>query len=343
MNSQAGAVYVQTNDGERNELVVYRRAEDGKLERTDTVATGGKGSGKPHLASQGSIALRNGWVLVTNAGSDDVSVFSVHDGEVTLVDRVPSGGSAPTSVAVYGHLAYVLNSGDEPSLQGFRIGEDGRLVPLAESSRPLGPGSDPAQVAFSPDGRTLVVTDRARDSIHAFAVDDGGRAAARAVTQPSSGATPYGFDFRPDGTLVVTEAAGAQIGKASASSYALAGAAQLKPLTGPVGNTRSEVCWAAVSKDGRYAFVTNFGDGTISTYAIGEDGSIALQDAVAATTVDGQPGIRDEALTRDGRFLYALHADSRRVYGWEVGAGGTLAPIGAVDGLPATAAGLAAR
>ena len=63
---------------------------------------------------------------------------------------------------------------------------------------------------------------------------------------------------------------------------------------------------------------------------------------IELTTVDGQPGIRDEALTRDGRFLYALHADSRQVFGWEVGGDGSLVPIGAVDGLPATAAGLAA-
>ena len=62
-----------------------------------------------------------------------------------------------------------------------------------------------------------------------------------------------------------------------------------------VGNTRSEVCWAIVSADGRYAWVTNFGDGTISRYAVGADGSLALADAVAATTVEGTKGIRDAA------------------------------------------------
>jgi hypothetical protein len=34
----------------------------------------------------------------------------------------------------------------------------------------------------------------------------------------SSGPTPYGFAFAPDGTLIVTEAFGAQTGKAAASS-----------------------------------------------------------------------------------------------------------------------------
>jgi len=340
MNDVHGMVYVQTNDGARNEVVEFRRAPNGKLARGGAVATGGRGSGKPHLASQGSIALRNGWLLVVNAGSDDVSVLARHGGALTLVDRVASGGSEPTSVAVHDTIAYVLNAGGDPNVTGFEIGEDGRLVRLADGTTALPAGSDPAQVAFSPDGRTLVVTDRASDSIHAFALERG-RVVGR-ETYPSRGATPYGFDFRPDGTLVVTEAAGAQIGKASASSYALEAPARLQPLAGPVGNTRSEVCWAVVSRDGRHAFVTNFADGTISAYAIADDGSIELRDAVAATTVDGEPGLRDEALSRDGRFLYALHADSRRVFAWEVGDDGSLVPIGSVDGLPGTAAGLAA-
>ena len=130
--------------------------------------------------------------------------------------------------------------------------------------------------------------------------------------------------------------------RSSASSYRLEGQAQLAPLSGAVGSTRSEVCWAAISKDGRTVFVTNFGDGTISSYAIGDDGSIELREAVAATTVEGEPGIRDEALSADGQYLYALHADTGRVFAWRVGAEGALAAIGSANGLPLTAAGLAA-
>jgi 6-phosphogluconolactonase len=232
---------------------------------------------------------------------------------------------------VHGDSVYVLNTGDEPNVA--RLG--GTQVSL------LPEGSDPAQVAFTPDGRTLLVTDRASDTIHAFAVGDDGVLGAR-VTHRSSGATPYGFDVTTDGVLVVTEAAGAQVGKASASSYKLDGPAQLEPVSGAVGNTRSEVCWAVTSNDGRFAFVTNFGDGTISTYAIGVDGSIELREAVAATTVDGAPGIRDEALSSDGEYLYALHSDTGRVFGWKVGGDGSLSAVGSTNGLPLTAAGLAA-
>jgi 6-phosphogluconolactonase len=336
----SGFVYVQSNDAEHNEVVVFSRKSDGTLERRGGYLTGGKGSGAPHLPSQSSVVLEDGRLFVTNAGSDDVTLFAVDGEQVRVLDRVSSGGSTPRSVAVRGSRVYVLNTGDDPGISAFSL-EREKLVAVAGSTRAFEAGSDPAQVAFSPDGRTLLVTDRATDSIHAFAVDADGIAQER-VTHRSSGATPYGFDVTADGVLVVTEAAGAQVGKASASSYKLGGPAQLAPVSGAVGSTRSEVCWAVTSNDGRLAFVTNFGDGTISTYAIGSDGSIELREAVAATTVDGEPGLRDEALSSDGQYLYALHSDTGRVFGWKVGGDGSLAAVGSANGLPLTAAGLAA-
>src|SRR5919201_134840 len=334
-----GFVYVQTNEADHNEIVVFARGSDGRLERRRAHLTGGRGSGEPHLQSQGSVVLADGRLYVTNAGSDDVTVFSVDGERLVMLDRVDSGGSTPRSVAIHGPHVYVLNTAGNPNVAGFRL-EHERLVPARNSSRDLPDGSDPAQVAFSPDGRTLVVTDRA-DRIHAFAVDGDGIAQSVA-TYPSSGMTPYGFDVSADGVLVVTEAAGAQVGKATASSYTLDGPGQLAAVSGPVPSMRSEVCWAVISNDGRIVFVTNFTDGTISTYEIGAGGSIELREAVAATTVEGQPGLRDEALSSDGSYLYALHADSGQVFGWKVEVDGALDALGSANGLPRTAAGMAA-
>lgn len=338
-SSTGGAVYVQTNDAEANEVVVYRRGPDGALTALGRHATGGKGSGKPHLASQGSVVLAGDRLLVANAGSDDVSVFETRSDELTLVDRAASGGSSPTSIAAHDDLVYVLNAGDA-TIIGFRLGSDG-LEPVAGSTRSVGEGADPAQAAFSPDGRTLVVTDRGNDALAAFAIGADGVASEPTVV-PSAGATPYGFDFTAGGIVVVTEAFGGEVGKAAASSYALEGPASLTPISTSVQDTRSEVCWAVVTRDDRFVYVTNFGDGTISSYAIGPDGALELRDPVAASTVEGEKGVRDEALSADGRYLYALDADARQVFGWHVGDDGSLHAIGAVDGLPATAAGLAA-
>jgi 6-phosphogluconolactonase len=334
----SGAVFVQTNDAAANEVVAFRRRGDGTLDRLGSYATGGRGTGGPHLPSQGSVVVAGDRLLVTNAGSDDVSVFAIEAGGLALVGRAPAGAS-PRSVAVRDDLVYVLGAA---AITGLRLGTDGGLTPIEGSTRPLSSAdADGAQIAFSPDGSAVVVTERVTDRISTYAVGDDGLLDGP-MAHASSGATPYGFDFGVDGVLVVTEAFGGRVGAAAASSYRLNGAPGFRPVSRSVQSTRSEVCWAAVTKDGRHVFVTNFGDNTISSYRIGDGGSLELLEPVAASTRPGEKGLRDEALTADGRFLYALDADGQTVHGWTVSVDGSLEPVGSAAGLPITAAGLAA-
>ncbi len=278
-------------------------------------------------------------LLVTNASSDDVSLFAVRTDGLELLDRLGTDGGAPKSVAEHAGLVYALNAGSS-TLAAFRI-EDGKLNVIAGSRRDLSaPGADGAQVSFMPDGSALVVTERGTDSIVVYPVDADGRLGGP-TAYPSSGATPYGFAFTSRGTLVVTEAFGAQAGKAAASSYRIR-RGTVEPVTRSAGNGLSEICWAVVTKDDRFAFTTNFADGKISRYRIGTDGSLELEDAAAGVTVENAAGVRDEDLTADGRFLYAVDADAQRIFGYAVHQDGSLDPVGSWDGLPATVAGLAA-
>jgi 6-phosphogluconolactonase len=336
-----GAVYVQTNEPE-NRLVAFSRSTDGSLTRLGEAATGGAGDGKPHLTSQGSVVLTTDGrhLLVTNVASDDISVFRVTGTGPELIQRVGSGGSAPKSVAERYGLAYVLNTG-KAGVTGFRLTEMG-LEPIVGAEHMLSAANaDGAQVGFSPDGSMLVITERATDSIIAFEIASGGRLGEMRVT-PSAGPTPYGFAFTRRGVLVVTEAFRAGKGEAAASSYLLRDGS-LSPVTRSLGNGRSEICWAVVTPDDRYAFTTNFADGAVSRYAIAMDGSLTLEDATAGLTEDGRPGLRDLDLSSDGALLYAIDADQGSIVGWAVGTGGSLAPIGSWGGLPSTIAGLAAR
>jgi 6-phosphogluconolactonase len=342
MNGTApGAVYVQTNAAP-NEVIAFRRAQDGSLDLIGSVQTGGDGDGSPHLTSQGSVALtRDGWhLLVTNAASDDLSVFSVaDDGSIELRDRVHTGPT-PKSVTELDGLVVVLNTG-QPGLASFRLDEDGSIAPVEGGDQALAESdADPAQVAFSPDGSMIVVTERGTDSIVTYEVAaDGTFGASHSIE--SQGPTPYGFAFTSGGALVVAEAFRAEKGAAAASSYAIVDGS-LEPRTPSVGNGRSEICWAVITPDDRFAFTTNFADGAVSRFAIAADGSLSLEDAMAGIAVEGMPGLRDEYLSSDGHFLYAIDADGRRIYGWSVDAEGSLEPIGSWEGVPATVAGLAA-
>src|SRR5690348_1858421 len=265
------AVYVQTNDATGNEVIEFSRTGDGALAPQGRYSTGGRGTGLPHLASAGSVVLSDDgqWLLVVNAGSDELSLFAVQPDRLRLADRVSSGGTKPTSVTVKGALVYVLNNGS-PNISGFSLADE-KLAALADSTRPLSaPNADPAQISFTVDSGGLIATERGTNSISSYVIDEHGYAEGP-ETIKSSGQTPYGFDFAPDGSLIVSEAFGGAMGAAAASSYAVSGAGELRVISGSVGNTRSEVCWAVVTKDGRFAYVTNFGDGTVSSYEITAD------------------------------------------------------------------------
>jgi 6-phosphogluconolactonase len=341
MNDTApGAVYVQTNAAP-NEVIAFHRAADGSLDRMSSVPTGGDGDGSPHLTSQGSVVLTGDGrhLLVTNAATDDLSVFSVAtDGSIELRECVRTGAT-PRSVAEHEGLVIVLNTG-EPGLASFRLDAEGIEAVEGGDQALEASDADPAQIAFSPDGSMVVITQRGTDSIVAYEVTSEGTFGASSEVA-SEGPTPYGFAFTSGGTLVVTEAFGAQKGAAAASSYALV-EGSLVARSSSVGNGRSEICWAVITPDDRFAFTTNFADGAVSRFAIGSDGSLSLEDATAGISEEGMPGLRDEDITIDGRFLYAIDADGGRIWGWSVDAEGALEPVGTWDDLPTTVAGLAA-
>jgi 6-phosphogluconolactonase (cycloisomerase 2 family) len=334
------SVYVQTNEP-RNAVLVFPQGEDGRLGEPTSVETGGAGDGHPHLTSQGSVVLSGDgqYLLVTNAASNDVTAFAVLDDGSLKVLGQTNAGFAPKSVTEHDGLVYALST-KTPAVFGYRLSAGGlEFLPDAEHAL-LSPDADPAQLGFTPDGTALVVTERGRDMVTAFPINADGTL-GEPQSASSSGPTPYGFAFRGDGVLVVTEAFRAEKGAAAVSTYRVDGAA-LTPLTRSLGNGRSEICWAVVTPDDRFVFTTNFADGAVSAWAFAEDGTVTLADATAGLTVDGRPGLRDAALSADGRHLYAVDADAGAVVAWALGPDGTLSYAGSQDGLPLTIAGLAA-
>lgn len=131
--TNSGAVFVMTNAADKNEIVAYKRSADGSLQEGKKFATGGRGSGgvTDPLGSQGSLTLSADHTLLfaVNAGSGSVSVFRVQGASLSLLERVPCGGSEPVAVAQHGNLVYVLNAGGASSLVGFQLGAEGKLNP----------------------------------------------------------------------------------------------------------------------------------------------------------------------------------------------------------------------
>ena len=121
----ANEVFVQTDGLSGNAVVVYNRTANGTLHQAGTYPTGGvggqlDGSVADHLASQGSLVYDAavGLLYAVNAGSNTVTVFSVHGDSLVRRQVISSGGTFPVSIAVRGNLVYVLNARDGGSVQG---------------------------------------------------------------------------------------------------------------------------------------------------------------------------------------------------------------------------------
>jgi 6-phosphogluconolactonase (cycloisomerase 2 family) len=341
----SGAVYTLTNAAAGNAVAIFNRAPDGTLTPAGTVPTGGLGTGAG-LGSQGALVLSdNGrWLFAVNAGSNDISVLDTSGQSLTLVDRVPSGGIRPISLDVNGDLLYVLNAGVPNNITGYRIGNHGTLSQIPGSTRPLsGADVSPAQVEFSDSGRLLVVTEKAANKIDTYTVNRAGLPTGPNV-QNSAGITPFGFEFDNHGHLVVSEAFGGAANASAASSYSVSNTGALTTVSASAPTHQTAACWVAISNDGKYAYTTNAGSGSVTGYRIGHDGSLTLlnPDGVTALTGAGSSPI-DATVSNNGRFLYVLTAASHQVVGFMIEHDGSLIPAGTVNGLLAGTVGLAAR
>lgn len=337
-NAPAQAVFVQTNEPAGNAVLVYDRAADGTLSAAGTYATGGNGGAQTGavvdpLASQGSVAYdaASHVLLVVNAGSDSVSVFGVNGDVLTLRQVVSSGGAFPTSIAVHGDLVYVLNTGNDANVQGYRLA-GATLHPIEGSSSALGITNanppqflaSPGQVGFTPDGAHVVVTTKSTGTIDVFGVLANGRLTARTVNAPA-GAVPFAFSFDANGHLVVVEA-----GTNSVSSYAVNADNTVSVVSGPVTDNQTAACWIASGGNGAF-FVANAGSATLSSYHVANDGTVT----VSPTTTTTAGGPVDLVVSSDGHYVYSENGGAGTIDEFRVETNGALTAIGQITGLHA--------
>jgi 6-phosphogluconolactonase len=343
-SSVVGQVYTMTNSPAGNAVLAFDRAADGSLAAAGSYATGGTGTGAG-LGNQGGLVISDGWLAVVNAGSNDVSLFTVNgDGSLTLADRISSGGTMPISVTISGNLLYTVNAGGSGNISGFSIAPNGNLTAIAGSTRPLSSSTaGPAQIAFAPGGQWLVVTEKNTNTISTYPVGPGG-AAGVGVTTNSSGTTPFGFGFTNSGFLIVSEAFGGAANASAVSSYDAEGDGTWNAISPSLLTTETAACWIAIANSGRFAYTTNTGSGTITGYAI-HQGALTILDADGVTGALGAgTAPADMAFSRDSKFLYVRAGGTNQIAIFSASHDGSLTALsGWISGLPAGWSGLAAR
>lgn len=334
------------NDCHQGSISVFRIAADGALTAVGApVPSGG--------LYPDSMAVRGHTLFVLNSGGPDACA--------------PAPGFEPY-----------------PNVTGFRIGAGGALTRIAGATKLVNPGVGPApdtcapagfaggspqfdcglnppafprspgQVAFTPDGESLVVSVKGTNSIHVLPFEHGELGDAVVTRAPGASLPTYfGFGFDRHGNLIVSEPFGSATsipagGASALSSFRIAHDGHLIPQSTSVANGETATCWVAIDpRTGKYAYTANNGTNSISVYSIAGDG--ALTHLAGAT--EALPGEGDElahpnelatALDRDEdghpvSYLYSMNSGTGMIGMFRIQADGALDPLGEIGGLPADA------
>jgi len=340
-SEEGDLVYSSTNAAEGNRVMVFRRGSEATLSPVGAFSTIGRGAGQG-LGSQGALIVSpdRQWLFVVNAGSNEVTVFRIDGAGLRLTDKVPSGGMFPVSLTFRRGILYVLNGGGPGNITGFTLDDSGDLTPLPGSTRPLSGASmtAPAQISFAPDGRLLVVTEKATNKIVTYRVGVDGLPGTPSV-HDSHGQTPFGFEFSSRGILVVSEAFGGLPEKSAMSSYSQM-AGELGLISGSIKDFQAAACWVAITQNQQFAFTTNTGSNSISSYGLRADGRLVLNESVAAKTGEASAPT-DMAIT--ARFLFVLNEANGEIDVFRIRRDGGLVFRSSAGGLPPLAVGLATR
>ena len=330
-------LYTESNNLGTNSIIAYKIKNDGELQLKETVLSGGSGTGKS-LGSQGALVIdkEHEWLYAVNAGCNSVSSFKIGDkGKLTLGHSADVNGKTPVSVTVYKNLLYVLNRATD-NIQGFEIGYGGTLTPIEGSIQPLSStGVDAPEISFTPNGDWVIVTEKATNVIGTFKIKKDGSVNAGIFTA-SVGKTPFGFDFSRN-YMIVSNAAGGAAGAGSSTSYTTYNG-NPSAINGAVANEQAAPCWVAITKYGRFAYVTNTASNNISSYYVSPFGNLYLVHGEAAKTGNGPVDI---VVGSNNYDVYELNGKSNTIGWYQRRPFGELILKGNATNLPLSAVGLA--
>jgi hypothetical protein len=374
-NPYAGAVYAMTNAETTNSIVSYGRNADGTLTFISTTNSGGQGTGPTNvpsgpggntfdpLASNYAVVMSedNEFVFAVDAGSDEVSSFSVNDDySLTHVSTVSAGGTAPVGLATVNNMVYVLNSNTGMgSLNGFTFdATTGALSAISGSDRAL--TGRATAIRFAKNESQLVVAEVNTNRIHVFGVNGNTLSSAPTTyqyptpTDPQRNVqNPFGLETVVQGgnqVVIIAEArvfdqsgtAGPQT--SSVGTFTLASDGTLTPVSSDVridtdgddttGPTAA--CWVVANENGTEAFTTNTFGNSLSTFDITSSGEANLSQSAAfqETGAFEEDGLTDAAVV--GNYVYQMAAASGTIVSLAIQGNGALTEIDRDVNLPTT-------
>jgi len=341
LTGSPSTVFVMTNDNLKNEVLAYQRLYNGSFALRGSFATDGRGSGgtTDPLQSQGSLTLSgdHNLLFAINAGSGTISSFHIVDGLPLLVDKKPTGGAFPVAVAEHNGTVYVLNAGGNGAIVAFRADGLGHLQEIPNSLTHLtATNSGGSSISVSPNGRTLVVIEKAPNNIDTFAIQPDGTLGTVVINHSGTPGVFAGV-FTPNGQLVVSEnQPSSGTDTSSISSYTINTNGTLTAISQSIPTDGNGNCWNAITPNGKWVYNDNSGTSTVAGFSVGSNGALTpIDGTVLFSNPEGTTNL-DMATSGDSKFLYTINSGAGTVSIFSIDSDGTLTSIGVIDGLPKT-------
>jgi len=213
---------------------------------------------------------------------------------------------------------FVATQGDS-SVAGFLI--DLNTGKLSSNGKSVGTGSVPAAIAISSAGDALFVANSGSDDISAYTLNSDGTLTAAGGTT-AAGQTPVSMAVDSAGHLFVANQ-GTQSDPASATiSVFSASGASLTEVPGspfpvsPGALTGPGPAAVAVASDGKFLYVANKFDSTVTQFSVNSDGTLTrVTSYIAGTT----PSAAATVVTSDrSNFLYVTNSGSNNVSAYAI-------------------------
>jgi len=238
------------------------------------------------------------------------------DGALSLVGSPLPAPNFTRGVSVSPNAPFAYVSLQTGGILAFAIAADGSLGHVGEPF-----GSADGYPGITPNGSFLLAPNYSGEAIDRFAVQADGTLAALGST-PVTGVSPMIVRVTPDGRFaVLMSETGA---KEHLQSFAIGADGGLTP-TGSELETEGNVAGLpVVSPDGRFLYVANGNEDSVTVYSIGANGELTQVGEPVPSVLTDPTGI---AISVDGRFLYVEPAYGDFIQAFSVGSEGTLTPV----------------
>ena len=259
-------------------------------------------------------------LFAVNSGSNSIAVFRIlKNHSLKPIDGSPfdSHGTNPVSLGLKAEIFLVVvnKDGDPaqnanahlPNYTTFRIGIDGRLTWIENSTREVALGSSPSQALISPFGPMVFGADFLGGLLQSFEISPHGRLERHStLALPDSEFTgsmaphlPLGLAANP--LLPIVYVGFPTVNKIGVYEYDQQ--ANLK-FNRTVSDSGAVVCWLITNKNGSRLFASNTGDASVTVYDIANN---PLQpQELQKISLMSQGGTYQLALSPAGNHLAVL-------------------------------------